>query len=148
MQPLQQQLPRQQAEERVGVPCKLGMKLAKMEAAAPRHSPQQQQLAVPSMPSAVPPLFQGMTSDGEQKLDSLAEAAEVVEGGVTHRGRSPVRGLAGRAPDQAVSGEAGAVAGPFVKALDYKSCDHILCLTKDMARELFPPAPHSSAGAQ
>lgn len=29
------------------------------------------------------------------------------------------------------------------KTLDYKSCDHILCLTKDMARQLLPPAPHS-----
>ena len=33
----------------------------------------------------------------------------------------------------------------FSKTLDYKSCDHILCLTKDMARQLLPPAPHSCA---
>ncbi len=31
----------------------------------------------------------------------------------------------------------------FSKTLDYKSCDHILCLTKDMARQLLPPAPQS-----
>ena len=60
-----------------------------------------------------------------------------------------------RAP--AASGRAGAqtaaaAAGPsanlplaFSKTLDYKSCDHILCLTKDMARQLLPPAPHSCA---
>lgn len=34
----------------------------------------------------------------------------------------------------------------FSKALDYKSCDHIMCLTKDMARHLFPPAPLGNGG--
>ncbi|KAK9906835.1 hypothetical protein WJX75_008796 [Coccomyxa subellipsoidea] len=36
--------------------------------------------------------------------------------------------------------------GVFTKNLDYKSCDHIMCLTKNMARHLFPQPPHTSAG--
>ncbi|KAK9867277.1 hypothetical protein WJX84_004329, partial [Apatococcus fuscideae] len=35
----------------------------------------------------------------------------------------------------------------FSKHLDYKSCQHILCLTKDMARHLLPPAPQSATHA-
>ena len=35
----------------------------------------------------------------------------------------------------------------YSKTLDYKSCQHILCLTKDMARHLLPPAPHSATHA-
>ncbi len=50
--------------------------------------------------------------------------------------------------------EAAAAAGgglQFSKTLDYKSCDHILCLTKDMARYLLPAVPvsaHSGAHAR
>ncbi len=73
-------------------------------------------------------------------LESLAQAAEEVErraGSATaaHRPRAP---LPPPAPHQG--------SGFFAKTLDYKSCDHIMCLTKDMARHLFPQPPHTSAG--
>jgi hypothetical protein len=63
-----------------------------------------------------------------------------------NRGNSTASGgIAGSS--QCNSAHEEAVASPvFTKALDYKSCDHIMCLTKDMARHLFPPAPLSSAG--
>ena len=135
-----------QQQGAVVMPSKLGMKLAKMEAqggaaAGPWAHSQQQQHALhlePHEQPRTPPRHASLLSTAEQRLGSLAEAAEVLEGG-----RSGFQQGAGEGGDR---GEERAVAGPFVKALDYKSCDHILCLTKDMARELFPPAPHSSAG--
>jgi len=36
--------------------------------------------------------------------------------------------------------------GELAKKLDYKSCDHILCLTKEMARDLLPPVPAAWGG--
>lgn len=79
---------------------------------------------------------QGGASDRRQKTAAAARAPAV----------------GGRAGVQTAA--AATAAGPhpstqlplaFSKTLDYKSCDHILCLTKDMARQLLPPAPHSCA---
>ena len=139
----------QEQQSAVVMPSKLGMKLAKMEAQGGAAAgsiwghPQQQlhqALHLEHEQPRTPPRHAALLSSAEQRLGSLAEAAEALEGG--RRGFQP------GGPDLADGdrGEDHAVAGPFVKALDYKSCDHILCLTKDMARELFPPAPHSSAG--
>lgn len=78
-----------------------------------------------------------------QLLESLAEAAEEVErraGGALGPGS-----IAGRSrihPQPQLEQPSGV----FTKTLDYKSCDHIMCLTKDMARHLFPQPPHTSAG--
>jgi hypothetical protein len=76
-----------------------------------------------------------------QLLESLAQAAEEVERRAHHsdavRPRAPQ-------PPASVQGQG---TGVFTKNLDYKSCDHIMCLTKDMARHLFPQPPHTSAGA-
>ena len=144
----QQEQPQQQGA--VVMPSKLGMKLAKMEAQGgstawghPQQQQQQQALHLEHEQPRTPPRHAALLSTAEQRLGSLAEAAEVLEGG---RRSFQQQGLV-EGDDGGDRGEDMAVAGPFVKALDYKSCDHILCLTKDMARELFPPAPHSSAGA-
>ncbi|BDA46530.1 hypothetical protein COCOBI_08-6240 [Coccomyxa sp. Obi] len=90
------------------------------------------------------PLFHHQQQQGGpgQLLESLAEAAEEVErraGGAVGPGSAAARPRAAQPqPEQS--------SGLFAKTLDYKSCDHIMCLTKDMARHLFPQPPHTSAG--
>lgn len=75
-----------------------------------------------------------------QLLESLAEAAEEVE----RRAGGP--GLTAGRPRVHTQPQPEQPSGVFAKTLDYKSCDHIMCLTKDMARHLFPQPPHTSAG--
>ena len=78
-----------------------------------------------------------------QLLESLAEAAEEVE---RRAGSAGGPGFAAR-PRAHFQPQPEQPSSVFTKTLDYKSCDHIMCLTKDMARHLFPQPPHTSAGA-
>ena len=69
------------------------------------------------------------------------------EGGPSAGGTWPSGGGHKRGAPRASAVEAAATAGgglAFSKTLDYKSCDHILCLTKDMARYLLPAVPVSA----
>jgi hypothetical protein len=86
-----------------------------------------------------------LKTEGGQWLESLAEAAEEVERRAGSATGTPTVARPRSAAQLPPMSEQGS--GVFTKTLDYKSCDHIMCLTKDMARHLFPQPPHTSAGA-
>jgi hypothetical protein len=93
-------------------------------------------------PGQTPLQPQGGSSDRRQKTTATARAPAA-----SGRAGTQAAAAASAAASISTGGPQPSASLPlaFSKTLDYKSCDHILCLTKDMARQLLPPAPHSCA---
>ncbi|KAK9845393.1 hypothetical protein WJX81_005463 [Elliptochloris bilobata] len=90
----------------------------------------------------------GASSGMEERSPSCASAplqARASSGGDSDKDDPPYLPAKLRIKAHPHGAPPGSHGGPkFSKTLDYKSCDHILCLTKDMARYLLPAVPVSA----